>query len=199
MVMQGQWGTQLSPSTAGVHFRGQCQYGASTASSPGPGQAHKRPLKHCPASYNHVFSCLWPHDPCSGPRRPVWCQARGQVLDAAPRRLAGLHSHLPLAAGSSSTGPSPTWEGCSHLVTLPPAFCCLLLSHWWREGLNPILTGAKTQQRGKAMVWPSITELHHSSPGKHIPLVKAGSPGSHGDTGHTKKALGTCVPTIPSS
>lgn len=51
-------------------------------------------------------------------------------------------------------GPSPTREGCSHLVTLPPAFCCLLtsafcrlhLSHWWRERLNPILTRVATAQ-----------------------------------------------------
>lgn len=25
----------------------------------------------------------------------MWCQARGQVPDVAPRSLAGLHGHLP--------------------------------------------------------------------------------------------------------
>lgn len=90
-----------------------------------------------------------------------------------PRRRQ--HQHCP-------PGPGPTREGCSHLVTLPPAFCCLLtsafcclhLSHWGREGLNPILTGAATApHRGKAKAWLSTTKVQSSCPGKHIPLDKA--------------------------
>lgn len=71
----------------------------------------------------------------------MWCQARGQVPDAAPRSLAGLCSHLPSpqAAPALPAWPQPHSGGVftpghspscfllpSHLRLLPPALIPLV-------------------------------------------------------------------------
>lgn len=128
----------------------------------------------------------------------MWCQAWGQALDAAPHRLAGLHGHLPLLQAVPALAPAPlrggvhTWSLSlllSAAFSPPPSSACTYPTSG-EKGLTPSSPGRKLSTEGKP--WPPPPEYISLALGtiflwkRLAPSV--GSPGPHGDIGHTKQA-----------